>query len=346
MIWVTVFEGNRDAPRDEGAASAWRAEGIPDDRIIFLGVEHNWWAAGAEGPCGPDTEIFVDRTGESCERGVDLCKPGLCGCGRFFEIWNNVFMSYERRGDKVFELSRKNVDTGMGLERTLAVLNGAESVYETTSFRLIINRIIELSGLSEDVIRADPKKCKALRILADHIRSSTFIIGDEMSVKPSNLGRGYVLRRLIRRAIRYCDALGVEADDWVKISQIVIDQNGEQHPELILNRDLIRTELRLEKNRFKTALAKGTKMLAREIERLQKCGGTVLEGEIAFRLYDTYGFPLEFTNEILEEHGLSVDIDRFHSAFAEHKEKSKTEAAKSGLADDSEESVKYDLPPL
>ena len=250
-------------------------------------------------------------------------------------------MSYERQGNTVTELPRKNVDTGMGLERTLAILNGVESVYETSQFRPILERIIELSGLSEQAIRADAKKLKAIRVLADHIRASTFIIGDEMGVKPSNQGQGYVLRRLIRRAIRYCDTLGVRPDDWVDLSKIVIEQNGGQYPELISNRETILTELRLEKDRFEKTLAKGTKMLEKEIERLKESGGKMLEGEIGFRLYDTYGFPVEFTNELLKEEGLSVDMERFQHAFAEHKEKSKAEAAKSGLADDSEESVKY-----
>jgi alanyl-tRNA synthetase len=341
LLWVTVFEGNEVAPRDDEAASVWRALGIPEDRIVFLGIEDNWWAAGPEGPCGPDTEIFVDRTGEPCEKGAELCKPGHCGCGRFVEVWNNVFMSYERQGNTVTELPRKNVDTGMGLERTLAILNGVESVYETSQFRPILERIMELSGLSEQTIRADAKKLRAIRVLADHIRASTFIIGDEMGVKPSNQGQGYVLRRLIRRAIRYCDTLGVKPDDWVELSKIVIEQNGGQYPELNANRETILTELRLEKDRFEKTLAKGTKMLEKEIERLKESGGKMLEGEIGFRLYDTYGFPVEFTNELLKEEGLSVDMERFQHAFAEHKEKSKAEAAKSGLADDSEESIKY-----
>jgi alanyl-tRNA synthetase len=341
LLWVTVFEGNAIAPRDDEAAAVWRALGIPEERIVFLGVEDNWWAAGPEGPCGPDTEIFVDRTGEPCEKGAERCKPGHCGCGRFVEVWNNVFMSYERKGDHVTELPRKNVDTGMGLERTLAILNGVESVYETSQFRPLLDRMIQLSGQSEQAIRANAKKLRALRVLADHIRAATFIIGDEMGVKPSNQGQGYVLRRLIRRAIRYCDTIGTRAEDWVELAQIVIEQNGGQYPELIAGRDTILGELRMEKDRFEKTLAKGTKMLEKEIERLKETGETRLDGEVAFRLYDTYGFPVEFTNELLHEEGLSVDMERFQQAFAEHKERSKAEAAKSGLADDSEESVKY-----
>jgi alanyl-tRNA synthetase len=341
LIWVTVFEGNQYAPRDEESAGIWRALGIPEDRIIFLGVEDNWWAAGSEGPCGPDTEIFIDRTGEPCTKGTASCKPGTCKCGRFFEVWNNVFMSYERRGDQVFDLPRKNVDTGMGLERTLAVLNGVESVYETTSFRPIINRIIEASGHTEEEIYAEPKLRKALRVLADHIRTSTFIIGDELGVKPSKQGQGYVLRRLIRRAIRYCEALDVKPENWVAISDVVISEYGDQYPELKANRESIHSELRLEKDRFKKTLSNGIKLITKEIERLHSAGQNVLEGEVAFRLYDTYGFPIEFTNEILEEHGLNVDMDRFLTSLTEHQEKSKSESAKSGLADDSEESIKY-----
>jgi len=341
LIWVTVFEGDQNAPRDDEAAAVWRQLGFPDDRIIYLGAEHNWWAAGPEGPCGPDTEIFIDRTGEPCGNGPGRCLPSVCDCGRFFEVWNNVFMSYERRGDQVFDLPRKNVDTGMGLERTLAVLNGVESVYDTSAFRPIVNRIIELSGKSEAAIRSAPQQLKALRVMADHVRTSTFIIGDELGVKPSNQGQGYVLRRLIRRAVRFCDMLGVSPDDWVKLSEIVIEEYGDQYPELKNNRDTILGELTKEKNRFEATLAKGTKLLGKEIERLQAAGEKVVEGEVAFRLYDTYGFPVEFTDEIAREHGLKVDMERFHSRFAEHQEASKSEAAKSGLADDSDESIRY-----
>src|SRR3954454_17309620 len=224
--------------------------------------------------------MVVDRTGEPCEKGAELCKPGHCGCGRFVEVWNNVFMSDERQGNTVTELPRKNVDTGMGLERTLAILNGVESVYETSQFRPILERIIELSGLSEQAIRADAKKLRAIRILADHIRASTFIIGDEMGVKPSNQGQGYVLRRLIRRAIRFCETVGLSADDWVDLARIVIDQNGGQYPELQANGETILSELRMEKDRFEKTLAKGTRMLEKEIERLKQSGATRLEGEI------------------------------------------------------------------
>lgn len=323
LIWVTVFEGNQEAPRDEESAGIWQSLGIPEDRIIFLGVEDNWWAVGSEGLCGLDTEIFIDRTGEPCARGTDKCKPGLCGCGRFFEVWNNVFMSYERRGNQVFDLPRKNVDTGMGVERTLAVLNGVESVYETTSFRLIVNRIIQASGKTKEEIYNNPRLLKALRVLADHIRTSTFIIGDELGVKPSNQRQGYVLRRLIRRAIRYCEVLGVKAKDWVAISDVVISEYANQYPELKTNCQIIRTELTLEKERFEKTLKKGIKIIMKEIGRLQSTGQKVLEGEIAFRLYDTYGFPIEFTNEILGEHGFNVDMKLFQESEAAHKEKSK-----------------------
>lgn len=341
LIWVTVFEGEEGVPRDEEAAELWRSHGFSDDRIIFLGREHNWWAAGPEGPCGPDTEIFIDRTQEPCSEGADKCLPGVCDCGRWFEVWNNVFMSYNRQGEDLLELPRQNIDTGMGLERTLAVLNGVESVYETSSLKQLVDRMIELSGKTRDEVYGDERLLKAVRVLSDHLRTATFMIGDEMSVRPSNTGQGYVLRRIIRRAVRYCDVLGVQPEDWVETANLVIDDYGSHYEELEKGRETILTELRGEKDRFSATLAKGTKMLEKEIERLKEEGKTVLEGDVGFRLYDTYGFPVEFTEELLEEAGLSLDMERFEAAFAEHQEKSKSEAAKSGLADDSEESVRY-----
>ncbi|WP_284124968.1 alanine--tRNA ligase [Parerythrobacter aestuarii] len=341
LIWVTVFEGEDGVPRDEEAADIWRSLGFPDDRIIFLGREHNWWAAGPEGPCGPDTEIFIDRTQTPCAEGADKCLPGVCDCGRWFEVWNNVFMSYNKQGEDLLDLPRKNIDTGMGMERTLAVLNGVESVYETSSLKLIVDRMIALSGKARDEVYGDERLLKAVRVLSDHLRTATFMIGDEMSVRPSNTGQGYVLRRIIRRAVRYCDVLGVEPADWVEAANLVIDDYGDHYEELVKARETILAELGGEKDRFSATLAKGTKMLEKEIERLNAEGKTVLEGDVGFRLYDTYGFPVEFTVELLEEAGLALDMDRFEAAFAEHQEKSKSEAAKSGLADDSEESVRY-----
>lgn len=339
-LWVTVFDGNTDVPRDEESASIWRSLGLPPERIIFLGEEDNWWAAGPEGPCGPDTEIFYDMTGQACEAGPE-CSPGRCGCGRFFEIWNNVFMSYDRRGASLTPLPRRNVDTGMGLERTLAALTGVQSVYETASFKPIMAELQRLSGRSADEIAADANRLKAARVLADHIRTATFMLGDERGIRPSNQGQGYVLRRLIRRGVRYCEQLGLSPEQWVGVSDIVVGEYGEVYPSLAAQADVIRSELSLEKDRFEATLARGVKLLERELERLRQEGGELLPGQTAFRLYDTYGFPFEFTQELVAEQGLTVDENGFAKAAIEHQERSRSEAAKSGLADDSVESTRY-----
>ena len=338
LLWVTCFKGDANIPRDEEAATAWLNVGIPEKRIYFLGAEDNWWAAGPEGPCGPDTEIFFDMTGKPCGRCINP-GPGSCECGRFFEIWNNVFMSYDRQGDHVTDLPKCNVDTGMGLERTLAALNAVESVYETSALRPIMDPLIGLSPYNREQIYADSRLLHACRIITDHLRTAVFIIGDEQGVKPSNQQQGYVLRRLIRRAVRYCGELGIAPRAWVEQCDKVVDLYGHHYAELNKNRDLIRYELLLEQGRFEKTLTHGKRMLDKEIARLD--GVLTLPGAVAFHLYDTYGFPIEFTQEIAEESGVEVDHEGFATAFTEHREKSRSLAAKSGLADDSQEAVRY-----
>jgi alanyl-tRNA synthetase len=339
LIHVSVFAGDENAPRDEEAARIWQSLGIPFERIAFLSAEHNWWAAGDEGPCGPDTEIFVDMTQEPCDRGAG-CIAGSCACGRFFEIWNNVFMSYHRSNGVTTLLAAHNVDTGMGLERTLAVLNGVETVYDTPDFRPIVQALVDASGRSYERIVAD-QHVKALRIVSDHLRTAVFILGDQGGVTPSNQGQGYVLRRLIRRAIRFCDALAIDPVRWVDAAKIVIDLYRKAYPELEAAASRIHQELLLELERFQQTLAKGTRALEQEIERLKAAGETALPGVFTFRLYDTYGFPVEFTQELAAEHGMTVDLQDFHGRFDEHRVRSKGEAAKSGLADLSDESIRY-----
>lgn len=340
IIWVTCFEGDANAPRDDQAAAAWRRMGVPEDRIVFLGAADNWWAAGPEGPCGPDTEIFIDMTGRPCGSS-DRCLPGACDCGRFFEVWNNVFMSYNKVGDVVSDLPARNVDTGMGLERTLAVLNGVDSVYETSVLRPILDHLVSLTPHSRADVYGDPKKLKAIRVCTDHLRTAVFIIGDELGVVPSNQQQGYVLRRLIRRAVRYCRDIDLPAAAWATACDIVIDLYGHHYDELKTNADRIRQELVREQSRFEKTLETGERLLAREMARLAGTGGRVLDGVVAFHLYDTYGFPIEFTQEMAGLDGVTVDIPAFEAAFARHRETSKSEAAKSGLADDSDESVRY-----
>ena len=338
-IAVSCFGGGLGVDRDEVSYQVWRKLGVPEERISFLGIEDNWWAAGDEGPCGPDTEIFYNPIGGTCERGTD-CRPG-CPCNRWVEIWNNVFMAYSRSAGVISELPKRNVDTGMGLERTLAVLNRVETVYETSSFRPIVEALIAKGKFSEEEIRAKPALLRALRVISDHLRTSVFVIGDERGTTPSNQGAGYVLRRLIRRAIRFCDTLGIQATDWVATHKTVISMFGDAYPELRQNADRIAHELMLEYKRFDTTLKTGIRLLGKEIEELKAQGQNVLPGEAAFKLYDTYGFPIEFTRELADEQGFSVDMDGYERRFAEHREASKTEAAKSGLADLSEESVRY-----
>lgn len=338
-IAVSCFAGGLGVERDETSYQVWRKLGLPDERIAFLGIEDNWWATGDEGPCGPDTEIFYDTVGHPCANGA-ACKPG-CDCKRWVEIWNNVFMAYNRHAGQVLDLPKRNVDTGMGLERTLAVLSGVETVYETSSFRPIVEALIARSKYDEATIRAEPELLRALRVVSDHLRTSVFIIGDERGTAPSNQGAGYVLRRLIRRAIRFCDTLGIPAEAWVATHQVVIDLFAAAYPELRQNSERIAHELGTEHARFDQALKTGMKFLAKDIEDVKASGATVLPGESAFKLYDTYGFPIEFTVELVAEQGLSVDMEGYERRFAEHREASKTEAAKSGLADLSDESVRY-----
>ncbi len=339
-IAVSCFGGGNGVERDEVSYAIWRGLGVPDARIAFLGIEDNWWATGDEGPCGPDTEIFYDtKAGVACDQGA-ACKPG-CPCNRWVEIWNNVFMAFNRHNGQLLDLPKRNVDTGMGLERTLAVLNGTQSAYDTSSFLPILTAIIEKSDYTAEAIHADPALLRALRVTADHLRTAVFIIGDERGVTPSNQGAGYVLRRLIRRAIRFCDILKVKGSDWVAINRTVIAMFAKAYPELDTHADKIDHELTLELKRFEQALKIGIKLLGQEIAVLKAAGATVLPGEVAFKLYDTYGFPIEFTQELSTEQGLVVDMAGYERRFDEHRAASKTEAAKSGLADDSEESVRY-----
>jgi alanyl-tRNA synthetase len=334
-LWFTVFEGDEQVARDDESLALWESLGVPSDRIIPLGAEHNWWSAGAEGTCGPDTEIFMDRTGVACDQG-ERCLPGSCECERFVEIWNNVFMSYERRGAELLDLPKRNVDTGMGLERTVAMLNGYDTVYEVPSLVAIRQAIVGRL----DIPATDASE-RALRVLTDHLRAATFMIGDPNSVVPSNQGRGYVVRRLIRRSIRTAQSIGIDPFHWADSAHAVIDLYETTYPELAGHRDHIVGELRAEGERFLTTLHRGMRKLTSEIETVQAAGGKTVSGEVAFHLYDTDGFPLELTLDVAREAGLGVDVEDFDSRFAEHREKSKGSRAAGGMADDSEESVRY-----
>ena len=327
----TCFEGDADAPRDTVSHDRWVEMGVDPSHIVYLPKKHNWWGpAGLTGPCGPDTEIFYDTGRPAC--GPD-CKAG-CDCGKYLEIWNNVFMEYNKVGEGKFEpLAQKNVDTGMGLDRTIATLQGVESVFDTDAF----SGIIELIGkLSHHSYKESEATVKAFRIIADHIRCATFILGDQRGVTPSNVDQGYILRRLIRRSIRYAMQLNIPRYGLVDVAAAVIDQYGDVYPELEENREKVLSELKREENRFADTLKKG-------IKEFNKTAASAQDGKIdgvsAFHLYDTYGFPIELTMELAQEKGITVDADGFHAAFAEHQKKSQagaTQRFKSGLADHQE----------
>lgn len=334
LLFFTCFEGDENAPRDTVAYDCWVSQGVKPNHIVFLPKKNNWWGpAGLTGPCGPDTEIFYDTGKTPCS---DDCKAG-CDCGKYLEIWNNVFMEYNKTAEGTFEpLAQKNVDTGMGLDRTVATLQGVRSVYDTDAFAGIIASIAELSGKSygesEEVMRM-------FRIIADHMRCSTFMLGDQRGITPSNVDQGYILRRLIRRAIRFAMQLGIPEGSLTKVAEAVIDQYGEFYQELSVNRAKILDELTKEEQRFEHALKKGI----REFERLVSgLSGSTIDGVSAFHLYDTFGFPIELTQELAAERNLAVDLDGFNEAFKAHQELSHAGAEQrfqGGLADHTEETA-------
>lgn len=327
---VTVFEGDSDCPRDDETAALWEKCGIKRENIFYLGKKHNWWGpAGQTGPCGPDTEMFFDTGKPRC---CDKCSPA-CDCGKYVEIWNDVFMQFNKNADGTYSpLKQKNVDTGMGLERTLMNIQGLQSVYDTDVFTPIVGKIEKLSGKSI----TDPEHVKAVRVVADHIRTATFIIGDERGVTPSNVDQGYILRRLLRRAIRFGAGLGLKFGDYSAVADTVVDIYAATYPELAAARDKIKTEIDEEQTRFERTLENGIK----EFEKLCKFLQTdVIPGKSAFRLYDTYGFPLEMTVEMAKERGFKVDVDGFNERFEQHRKLSQAGAEqrfKGGLADTGE----------
>lgn len=312
-ISVTVFAGDDDAPRDEDSAKVWEECGIPKERIYYLPKKHNWWIAGTTGPCGPDTEIFWDTGKPACS---DHCDPS-CDCGKYLEIWNNVFMQFNRQADGTYlPLTQKNVDTGMGLERTVCVLNGFKSVYDIDLFQGAFAKIEELSGKKYD---SDPKTMRAMRIIADHVRTSTFLLGDPVGVVPSNVDQGYVLRRLIRRAVRMANSLGMPKGSIAEIAKVYIDVYKDVYLELTQNHDKIIDELNKEEDKFSKTLVAGEKEFTKVISHIQ---GNVVPGGTAFKLYDTFGFPIEMTEELAAENGYTVDVEGFKQKFAEHQAKS------------------------
>ncbi len=332
-LYFTCFEGDETLPKDEESYNVLINLGIDKSHIFYLGKEDNFWILGSGvGPCGPDTEIFFDTDKDKC--GLN-CKPG-CGCGKYVEIWNNVFMEFLMdENNNLSKLPQQNVDTGMGLERTIAVLNNSDSVYETDLFSNIKN---EISNLTSEKYE---NNLKDYRIIMDHVRSSVFILGDENSTLPSNIGAGYVLRRLIRRAIRSMIKLNIEFNHIEKLALIIIDDYAKYYPELNENKDLIINELSNEAQKFNNTLKGGEKLFRKIVKNTE---GKIISGTDAFKLFDTFGFPIEMTEELAKEMCLSVDIDGFNKSFELHQERSKTlskGSAKGGLADSSQQTIRY-----
>ena len=328
---VTVFEGDADVPKDEEAIAIWKSLGIPAERIHALPKDDNWWGpAGQTGPCGPDTEMFIDTGKAACSPG---CRPG-CRCGKYIEIWNDVFMQYNKNAEGRYEpLKQANVDTGMGVERTICMMRGLTSVFETELFAPLMAKIAELSTTpTADMALVQ----RAQRIIADHLRTSTFILGDPKGgVKPGNLGANYVLRRLIRRAVRYAKVLGIGPGFARTLAEIVIANYSHVYPELQEKRETIVGELAAEEERFEKTLVAGQREFDKISTALKTHGQTQISGRTAFKLYDTYGFPLEMTEELASEQGLAVDRAGFDEAFKKHQETSKQgdKTFKGGLAD-------------
>lgn len=331
---VTVFKGDDISPADIEAEEIWRSLGLTSEQIFRYGREENWWGpAGQTGPCGPDTEIFYDFGKPKC--GPD-CGPA-CHCGKYVEIWNNVFMQYKKESDGSFsESKQKNIDTGMGLERVLTIMNGKSTVYETELFIPIRKKLNEISESYEKSI---PERDR--RIICEHMRTVTFILGDSKKITPSNTEQGYILRRLIRRVIRLLKKAEIDTNPLCELAKVIIDQYQEVYPELKENREFILEQLQKEYNLFSKTFDDGMKKANRYLDQIGENG--ILDGALAFKLYDTYGFPIEFTSELASEKGCRVDMDGFHKKFEEHQQKSRQGAEgkfAGGLADHNEQTAK------
>lgn len=332
---VTVFRGNDLIEPDHESAEIWKSLGILPDHIAYLGEEDNWWALGSgTGPCGPDTEIFYWRSEEPIPETFDPTDS------RWVEIWNNVFTQYNGNGDgTVTPLTKQNVDTGMGVERITAVLEGVDDNYQTSIFKDVIEKLEQISGLKYE----DEETKRSMRIIADHIRAVVIIAGDNALIKPSNTDQGYILRRLIRRTIRYAKKLNIDINSsWdTEIASMFITKYKGYYHELEVNEKAILEVLTNEKNKFNRTLEKGL----REFEKItSKLENNQIDATDAFHLYDTYGFPIELTEELAFEKGIKVDSEGFKEKFKEHQEKSRagsTQRFKGGLAGDSEQNIKY-----
>ena len=327
---VTVFAGDEDCPRDEIAAECWKKAGILDGHIYYYGKDDNWWIAGEEGPCGPDTEMFYDTGKPAC--GPD-CQPS-CDCGKYVEIWNNVFMEYFKSKDgKYSKLSQRNVDTGLGLERMTMLLQGKETPFDTELFKPVMDKLVELEKV--DII-------ESRRIVAEHLRSSMMIISD--GGRPSNVDRGYVLRRLIRRMVRHMNKLQINLDEISTLIDINVDNLKEMYPDLSKNSELIKNVIIEEKNKFVKTLTHGEKEFEKEMNKAKDQGKNKIDGKVVFKLYDTYGFPPEVTSELAQENNMTVDMKEFDELFKAHQEKSRMgseQKFKGGLAEQNDTTIAY-----
>ena len=329
-ISVTCFAGDEDAPRDEVTAECWRKAGIPEERIYFYGKDDNWWIAGEEGPCGPDTEMFYDTGKEPCSNN---CQPS-CGCGKYVEIWNNVFMEYYKSKDgKYSKLKQQNVDTGMGLERITFLLQGKSTPFDTELFAPVMEELEKLQKVDD---------IKSRRIIAEHLRASIMIISD--GGRPSNIDRGYILRRLIRRMTRHLNKLQINLDELGNLIDLNIETLKEMYPELIENKEIIKQVIVDEKDKFIKTLSHGEKEFEKVALKLKNANKNVIDGQTIFKLYETYGFPPEITSDLAEEQGFKVDMTEFDKLFKEHQEKSRMgseQKFKGGLAEQNEQTTKY-----
>lgn len=325
---VTVFAGDDDSPRDDEAAEVWRSVGIPNERIYFLSKEDNWWIAGNSGPCGPCTEMFIEV--DEIPRCSPDCRPG-CNCGHFVEVWNDVFMMYNKSEDgKYTPLKQQSIDTGMGVERTAAMLQGVPSVFDTEAFVPLIKKIKELSPLEEFSEEEDTQ----VRIIADHVRSAIMIMADDRQIGPSNVEQGYIVRRLLRKAIHSADRLNIGTGFMVDLTKIVVAMFKGLYKEVERNQEFIIKNLKAEEEKFRKTLTKAL----RRFDRIFEETGTIT-GEDAFLLFTSFGLPLEMTRDLAEERGIVINMKEFTKQFEEHREISRTATQgkfKGGLADHSE----------
>ena len=328
---VTCFAGDKDCQRDEVTASCWKKAGIPEDRIYYFGKDDNWWIAGEEGPCGPDTEMFYDTGKPKCS---ENCNPS-CGCGKYVEIWNNVFMEFFKTKDgKYTKLKQHNVDTGLGLERMTMLLQGKETPFDTELFKPVMDKLQELAGENDSI--------ESRRIVAEHLRASMMIIQD--GGLPSNVDRGYILRRLIRRMVRHLRKLQINLNELGELIDLNIDTLKEMYPELHQNSNKIKSVIIEEKDKFEKTLERGEREFNKIVNRMKNDGQDTISGQDLFTLYETYGFPPEVTQDLAREAGLKVDTTEFDKLFKEHQEKSRMgseQKFKGGLAGTGKQEVRY-----